>query len=240
MAIALDVSTPVRWTATPANGVAMTSASFTAPSGAVLVVTAEYDAGSGDTLSVTCADSGGLVWTRQVERNSNETTTGGYSGIFTAITASSVSRTVTLTRTGDGGGSSLRASAVCYVFTGADTGGTLIDTVTANNEGGNTATPLTTTSLTPGANGVLVVACTDWNAKGAMTSSDLKGIDSVVGSSHGDYAGAVDVLDGWKTCTSGVGVTGNVQNGAAGPQNKWVQIILREPPSARRFILGRH
>lgn len=237
MAIALDASTPVRWTGTNNLAAGDTSASFTAPTDAFLVVVAKFDTDSTPAAeTIDCSDSGGLTWTRQVERTGLEATAGGGAAIFTARTTSAVARTVTLkyNPTGDANAGTARKDGVCYVFTGVDVNGTPVDTVTASNEGGtatNGAGGFNTTSLTPGANGVLVVAGTEWNVLGQATSSDLKGIDSVAGSSHGEYALAVDVLDGWKTCTSGVGVTGNLNaagSGAADAQWKWCQIIVRE------------
>lgn len=231
MAIALDASTPGRWSGTIAGGGTITSGAFTAPTDAILVVVVEMDSNSAFSSQVfTVADSGTLTWTQQVERTDDEATAGGQTLIATARTTSSVSRTVSVTRTsGNDTISSKRVSAVCYVFTGADVSGTPIDTVGANNEGGSGTNSLTTTSLTPGATGVLVVAGTEWNALGACTSSDLKGVDGIVGSSHAEYAGAIDVMDGWKVCTSGVGVTGNLDAAGSGTaQWKWCQIIVRQ------------
>jgi hypothetical protein len=84
---------------------------------------------------------------------------------------------------------------------------------------------------------VLIVAATEWSAAGAATSSDLKGVDGVVGSGHAEYAGAIDVIDGWKTCTSGVGVTGNLDGfGSGAVQWKWCQIIVREAAAGAAFM----
>lgn len=250
MSIALDASTPVRWSGTINNTGTITSAAFTAPTNAYLVLCVEAD-GDGTQLptTFTVADSGGLTWTTRPERRGGEATAGGYAGIFTARTVSSVSRTVSVTRPGDGT-STLRVSAVAYVFTGVDVDGTPVDTVGANNEGGSATNNLSTTSLTPGATGVLVAAGTEYSAAGACTSSDLKGVDSIAGSSHAEYAGAIDVMDGWKVCTSGVGVTGNLDAAGAGAvQWKWVQLIVREaaaggasvvPILMRQFRQRRH
>lgn len=226
MAIALDASTPARWAGTPAASSPITSAAFTAPANAFLVLVGCYDADASQTLVPAVSDSGGLTWTAQVARTGAEATAGGVSQIFTARTVSAVSRTIDYTRPASGNNS--RLSAVCYVFTGVDVDGTPVDTVGANNEGGSGTNNLTTTSLTPGATGVLVVVGNEWNALGACTSSDLKGVDSIVGSSHAEYAGAIDVMDGWKVCTSGVGVTGNLDAAGSGTaQWKWCQIIVR-------------
>lgn len=229
MAIAVDSSTPARWTGTwnGSNGGSITSASFTAPADALLVLCATVDTGNGATsaASLSASDSGGLTWTKRVERLGSETTAGGGSAVFTARTTSSASRTVTLTGANPGapGGQwgTGRASAKLYVLTGVDVDGTPVDTVGANNEGGSAANPLNTTSITPGANGLLVAADTDWSQLGAMTSSDLT-LDTA------DYAGAISVASGYKACTSGVGVTGNFDPPAGTPQHKWTQVTVRE------------
>lgn len=224
MAIALDASTPIRFSGT---GATIVSAAFTAPTDATLVCCIQFDSTTANSSLQGISDSGGLSWTTPVARLGTETTTGGTSQISYAFTVSAVSRTVTVTRAG--ASATNRCSATVFVFSGADTAGTLIDSITANNEGGSGTNNLTTTSLTPGANGVLIVSGTEWNALGACTSSDLKGIDSVAGSDHAEYAGAMDVIAGWKTCTSGAGVSGNLDaSGAGGAQWKWCQIILRE------------
>lgn len=231
MAIALDASTPARWSGTPNRSAAITSASFTAPVNSYFVVCIERDGSAGGgAATYTVSDSSGLTWNNSlVERTEVETTAGGASKIAVAVATSSVSRTVTVTRGADGDNGVVRCSVTCYVYTGVDIAGTPVDVVGANNEGGSGTNNFTTTSLTPGANGVLVGCGTEWNALGACTSSDLKGVDSVAGSGHAEYAGAIDVIDGWKICTSGVGVTGNLDAfGAATAQWKWCQIIVRE------------
>lgn len=229
MAVALDASSPARVSGVGASGVAVTTASFTAPTDAVLVACIEADGDGIHSETMAVSDSGGLAWTLvpKVERTWAEATTGGYAGIFTAKTTSAVGRTVTITMTFTGG-TNFRRTVQVYVFTGADLAGTPIDTTGANNEGGSGTNNLTTTSITPGANGVHVCAGCDWAALGAATSSDLKGIDSVVGSGHAEFAGAIDVIDGWHTTTSGVGSTANLDAAAGTPQWKWIQITIRE------------
>lgn len=223
MAIAVDSSSPARFSGSPTTGGSITSASFTAPADALLVVCLEADAGTSETLAVTASDSGGLTWTTRVERNSNETTTGGYSGIFTARTTSSASRTVSLTRSG----SSQLMSAKVYVVTGADVDGTPVDTVGASNEGGSNSNNLTTSSITPGANGLLFAADADWNALGTFQSS------SNLTQNTAHYSGLVSVCDGYRTVTSGVAATANLNAaGTSAAQHKWCQIVVREAAGA--------
>lgn len=225
MSIAVDASTPARWSGTPATpGGTIVSASFTAPADALLVVCINWDDNAGLDQTYTVTDSGGLTWTTRVTRGTTESTSGGGSSIRTARTTSSVSRTITVTS--DAGTSGKRVSAKCYVLTGVDVDGTPVDTVGANNEGGSNTNNLTTTSITPGANGLLIVSDTDWNVLGVFTSSDLT-IDTA------DYAGAISVVSGYKICTSGVGVTGNCNaGGTSAAQHKWCQVTVREAAGA--------
>jgi hypothetical protein len=244
MAIAVDASSPIRWTGTISSGGTITSASFTAPANALLVITCQGDSNAGTSAhDVTCADSGGLAWTEQVARLDQETTLGGCSAIFTARTTSATSRTVSVGWTGGAGGTNRRYSAKAYVLTGVDVDGVPVDTVGANNEGGSTTNNLTTTSLTPGATGLLIATSCDWSASGSFEASSNLTQDTTT------YAGAISVCSGYRTCASGVGVSGNLNAaGGAAAQHKWVQLVLREAaaaattavlPPAFRFVTGR-
>lgn len=229
MAVAVDASTPVRWSGVgDVNaGGSFVSASFTAPTDALLVMTAQYDTTSGWTGGTrTASDSGGLTWTTQVERIGNETTAGAGSGIWTARTTSSTSRTATfaLGTASPGGGNhwgSARVSCKLYVLTGVDVDGTPVDTVGASNEGGSTTNNLNTTNVTPGANGLLVASNSEWNVLGVMTSSNLT-IDSA------NYTSAISVASGYRTCSSGVALSANFDSPPGTPQHKWCQIVVRE------------
>lgn len=230
MAIAVDASTPARWATSSASGVASTSSSFTAPANALLVLCANLDADTSSCGTVTpaVADSGGLTWTQRVRRATNETTDGGETVIYTARTTSSTSRTVDWNPSWTvNTGTAHQKSAKLYVLTGVDVDGTPVDTVGANNEGGSGTNNLTTSSITPGANGLLVACDTDWNALGTMTSSDL-----TMDTAH--YAGLMSVSSGYKTTTSGVGATANLNaGGSASAQHKWTQVTVRESTAAQ-------
>lgn len=240
MAVAVDGTTPVRWTGASTSGLAITSAAFTAPADALLVACCSNDSTAVNEITGVINDTGGLVWTQRVVRSALETTAGGYSTIYTARTVSAVSRTVSWNPTW-ATADSFRKSVKLYVLTGVDVDGTPVDTVSASNEGGSTTNNLTTTSITPGATGLLICCDTDWQQRGTITSTDLT-IDP------GDYAGQISVASGYKVCTSGVGVTGNLDaGGATAPQHKWCQIIVRQAaaattaivPPAFRFVTGR-
>jgi voltage-gated potassium channel Kch len=237
MSIAVDASSPARWTGQPANGGTLVSASFTAPADALLVVTlqADGDSTANGTVGHTVTDSGGLAWTKQVERLVSEATDGGTSAIWTARTTSAVARTITITRSHTlNTAQTRRVSAVCRVLTGVDVDGTPVDTVSASNEGGSAGdanNDVTTTSLVPGATGLLIVSDLDWNTNGAMSSSNLT-ID------HQEYAGEIDVIDGYRTCTAGVSVSANLNAAGTGSsaQHKWTQIIVREAAATAMFV----
>lgn len=221
MAVAVDASSPVRWSGTPLHGTGIASASFTAPANALLVVCVSWDGAASTDGPATVSDSGGLTWTAQVRRDITETTSGGGSGIFTARTTSAVARTVTVTNGGSTG--TMRYSASCYVLTGVDVNGTPVDTVGVNNEGGSATNNLTTTSITAGATGLLVCCDTDWNQLGLFTSSDLT-IDTA------DYSTAISVCSGYKAVSSGASVNGNLNaGGTAAAQHKWCQVVVRAP-----------
>jgi hypothetical protein len=231
MAAVVDTgNSPARWAGTPATGGTIVSGSFTAPANSVLVCTVEADGATAgppsSPESVVVSDSSGLTWTKQVERAWTETTDGGESSIHTAPAVSSTSRTITVTFTFAGGGTG-RVSAKAYVVTGANIGGTFVDTVGANNEGGSATNNLTTSSLTPSANGLLFAADCEWSALGAFEASSDLTQDTTT------YAGAISVCDGYKACSSGVGVTANLNaNGTGVPQHKWCQIIVTEAAGA--------
>lgn len=221
MSVVLDASSPIRWAAAGIDGNGATSASFTAPANALLVVTCQMDTTASNAGAPTIADSGGLTWTKRVERTGTETTAGGYACIWTARTTSSAARTITVTKQGSGNTHTI--SAKCYVLTGVDVDGTPVDTVGASNEGGSTTNSMTTTSITPGATGLLIVSDCEWNQLGAFqASSDLT-------QDTADYSGEISACSGYKTCASGVGVTANLNAaGTSAAQHKWCQIVVRE------------
>lgn len=226
MAAVVDTTnSPARVAAASNSGTGLVTASFTAASGAFLVAIAHLDGTSVQlgTVTRTISDSGGLTWTEQVVRLHSESTDGGLVGIYTAITVSAVARTVTWNPTWTTGTSTNRRKSLkVYAVDGVDIAGTPVDTVGAGNEGGSSTNNLTTTSITPGATGLLFCGDTEFNQLGVLTSSDLT-IDTA------DYAGEISVASGYKTSSSGVGVTGNLNaGGASSAQHKWVQVTVRE------------
>lgn len=223
MGISLDASTPARWAGVPtAGGASLNSASFTAPANSFLVLCINMDGTSSQASAApTVADSGSLTWTKQKEILWGTTLNGGYSAIWTAIQTTSAARTVNISN--PGANQNLRTSGKVYVFTGVDIAGTPVDTTGTNNAGASATNNLTTSSVTPGADGVLVVCDTEWNELGVETSSDLN-----IGFDTADYAGQISVASGAKACSNGVAVTGNLNaGGTAAAQHKWTQIVVR-------------
>jgi hypothetical protein len=182
-----------------------------------LVLCHETDStGADPTLTVSNTTGAALTWIFQVARIPSETTSGGGSYIYTAIATTSEARVVRVVSSV----TTVQRSLKVYVVTGATIGGTYIDTVGANNEGGSTTNNINTSSITPGGTGLLFAADCDWQALGTMTSSDL-----TMDTAH--YSGYISVADGYKTTTSGVGVTANLNaGGTGGAQHKWCQITI--------------
>jgi hypothetical protein len=197
--VLVDASSPARFSASLSPLGNMASAAFTAPADALLVLCVCHDgdgAGATNYGATAVSDSGGLAWTEKERRAETEATTGGASIIYTARTTSAVSRTITVARTATTGNAQ-RASATCYVLTGVDVDGTPVDTVSGSNEGGSATNNLTTTSVTPGANGLLVCVDCDFNALGVFQASSDLTQDTAT------YAGAISVCSGYKACSSG-------------------------------------
>lgn len=237
MAALVDASSPVRFNVLGTPSFTATSASFTAPANSLIVATVQLN-GSGDAgaavFSVTSTPS--LTWTERVTRQDNEATLGATSSIWTAPQVTSASRTVTITWTSGAANSPpRRASGKVYVITGADLAGTPVDAVTGANESGSGTNNYTTPSLTPGADGLLIVSDAEWNALGAFEASS----DLTQDTAH--HAGEMSVCSGYKACLSGVAVTANLNAAGAGtPQHKVTQIIVRAapPPSGSAVLTG--
>jgi hypothetical protein len=219
MAIAIDASTPVRFAGTPANGVNITSASFTAPADAVLVLCISGDSAVAVTLAA--SDSGGLTWTQEVL--SQPASNHGYSAVFTAVTVSAVARTVSCLHNGVTGASSNRISAKCYVVTGADTTDPVGQTGAGESTTNNWSPALYTSSVD---NSRAIYVGTDWAQLGVPGSTDTE--------DGADYSGQVSVMSAYKaadTPTSGTGVTGNLDAGGAGTAD-WSMAAVEIKPAA--------
>lgn len=207
MAIAIDGSSPVRFTGTPNNNVDITSASFTAPANSVLVCCVSADTnGSAADITISVSDSGSLTWTNRVEMDPGTSgAEAGHASIWTAVQTSSASRTVSVRRTA-GNGSTNRISAVVYVVTGADT----TTPTGATGSGHSTTNNITPNVYTSTVNNSRGFGCgTDWNQLGTPTSSDTE--------DGADYAGAISVISLYKAAdTTPVSSTVSMNFDAAG------------------------
>lgn len=228
MAAAIDGTSPAIATGSIANnGGTLATASFTAPTDAFLVAFIAMECYGSEPSDMTITDSGGLTWTQRPVRTWAEAIEFNYMASYTARTTSSTARTVTLTRVGSGGGDgALRLWLKVFVVTGVDVNGTPIDTTGASNEGSTSTNNATTTSLTPGATGLHLVAAMDVNGLGTYTSSDLTiQTSDQATTSFGTY----NTVFGYKTATSGVGSTANLNAGGTGTAGQdWLQVIIRE------------
>jgi hypothetical protein len=224
MAIAIDASSPIRFTGTPANGVDITSASFTAPANSLLVAHVSADTnGSSENITISVSDSGGLTWTNRVERDPGDAgAEAGHASIWTAEQPSSASRTVSVRRTA-GNGSTNRISVKVEVATGADIGGDPIGNVAEGSSTTNNITPNTYTSSANNSRGFGCGTC--WNQLGTPTSTDTE--------DGADYSGAISVVSLYKaanTPTSGTVVTMNFDAGGTGAA-AWNWVALEVLPS---------
>lgn len=226
MAIAIDASSPIRFTGTPANNVDITSASFTPPAGSVLVVCVSADT-NGNTDNITISVSGSsLTWTNRVEHDPGDAgAMGGHASIWTPADGSTVpasAQTVSVRRTA-GNGSTGRISVKIYVVTGADTA----DPTGATGEGHSTTNSITPNAYTSTVNNSRGFGCgTDWNQLGTPTSTDTE--------DGADYSGAISVVSLHKaadTATSGSTVTMNFDAGGTG-NAEWNWVALEILPGA--------
>jgi hypothetical protein len=225
MAIAIDASSPIRFTGTPANNVDITSASFTAPANSLLVVHVSADTnGSSADITISVSDSGGLTWTNRVERDPGDAgAEAGHASIWTAEQPTSASRTVSVRRTA-GNGSTNRISVKVEVVTGADIGGDPIGNVGEGSSTTNNITPNAYTSSADNSRGFGCATC--WNQLGTPTSTDTE--------DGADYSGAISVISLYKaanTPTSGSTVTMNFDAGGTGAA-AWNWVALEVLPAA--------
>lgn len=233
MATAIDSTSPAKFTGTPNNNVDITSAAFTPPNTSLLVATVCADTNANENATFSVSDSLGGTWTLQIEADEGTEAggAGGHSSIWTRPIVTGASMTVSARRTAGVGGTK-RIQCKVYVVTGYDSAGTPVDATGVANRGASTTNNLSTDSVTPGAAGHLIACGTDWNQLGAPTSSDLQGEDANPTLDTGDFAGAISCAHGFKTVSSGVATTANLNaGGTAAAAWQWTQIVVREAPA---------
>lgn len=218
--MAID-SSVARFSGAQSGTIAQSSGSFTAALDSILLLCGHADSAGSEPFTLVASDSGGLTWTKLVERTAAETTGGGACAWFWARVTAAVSRTVSIARSANSTGT-LQLSGKVYILTGYDADGTLFDAITANNEGGSLTNSITTTAITAGADGTGFAGDTDWAALGAFDASADLTQDTV------DIPGAISVCSGYKAVISGASVTMNLNAaGSAAAQHKWVTALAR-------------
>ena len=221
MAIAVDGSTPARFTGTPADNVDITSASFTPPAGALLVCCVSMNSNGVGTLA-SVSDSQGGTWVEDVRRNFTDGLE-GHASVWHRLNAPNTSMTVSVRRTNSSGGGGdpdfNRISAKCYVVTGAHAS----SPVPTVGEGSSATNNLTASIFTSAfANSFAFVAATDWNANGTPTSSDL-----TVDAFH--HAGVLSGMSGFKSLGATGAKTANLDAaGTAAAEWNWAAVEVRE------------
>lgn len=219
MALAVDASSPARFTGTPDDNVDITSASFTPPAGALGVVCISTNSNGQATL-VSVSDSQGGTWTEQVRRNLTEAGFEGHASIWTRNSGlPNTSMTVSVRRTNDSGGTGAfdRVSAKAYVVTGQHA-----TPVPTTGEGSSSTNNLTASIFTSAhTNSFAFVAATEWNANGLPTSSDLT-IDAF------NHAGVLSGLSGFKDLSTAGAETANLDAATtAAAEWNWAAIEVR-------------
>ncbi len=222
-ALAVDSSTVARVAGTPANGVNVTTASFTPPSNSLLVVAVSADTHSSSDITVAVSDSASGSWTQAVQRGYSSP--GGWAGhvsIWYSEVASGTSRTVSVRRTSGIGGTN-RISFMTYIVTNYYVGSP-IGATAGGADGVNNITPTAYSSTEPNSRGFAVAV--DWNALGTPTSTDT------ANAAH--YASEVSVMSVFKasnTATAGTSVNFNFD--AAGTSTaswNWVAAEIKGEP----------
>jgi hypothetical protein len=219
VSIAIDGSSPIRFSGTPNDNVDITSASFTPPNNSVLVVNVNADTADNATNITISVSGGSLTWTNRAERDPGDAgANAGHASIWTAVVATGASMTVSVRRTTSGGGTN-RISVKVYVVTGADTSAP----VGAVNEGSSGTNNLTAAAYNSTVNNSRGFGCaTDWNELGTPTSTDT--------GDGADYSGQISVISAFKaadTPSSGTAVTLNFDAaGSSAAEWNWVAIEI--------------
>lgn len=228
MAIAIDASSPARWTGTPANTVNITSSSFTPPNNSLIVLCVQADTEPGNSnADITISVSGGsLTWTEQVQEDEgtnaaiDASSEGGHSGIWTAPVGTGASMTISVNRSAGTGGTN-RITCKAYVVTGQNAS-------PIGNTGKNISTTndLTASIFTSSAsNSFAFVSASDWSQLGTPVSSDLT-------EDAADYVGQISAISGYKDCGSSGAETANLDAGAGTPFWVWTALEIKESSSA--------
>ncbi|MBX4191597.1 MAG: hypothetical protein KW804_02230 [Candidatus Doudnabacteria bacterium] len=167
--LAVDASSPVRFTGTPADNVNITSSSFTPPSNSLILALVSADAANATNITILVSDSTGLSWIQSAVMDPGHSGGNGHASVWYAVQPTAQTMTVSAKRT-TSGGSSNQISVKVYVITGftlsSPIGVTATGTSTTNN-----VTPTIYTSATD--NSLGFVSATEWNHLGLPSSTDV-------------------------------------------------------------------
>lgn len=206
---AVDASSPALSTG---NGPGLTSPSFTPPAGSLLVAAIGLNYSSGTTaLTATVASTPALTWTQRALRNAGDAGgQGGAAQISTAPVVTSQPYTVTATNS-----ESAHVALKVFVLTGQ--AGSPIGSSGEGSSTTNNTTPTVITAVT-GATSLIIVSATDWQALGAMASTDLT-------ETGWHIASQISGLVGYETGPASGAVTSNLDAGSTGtPAINWVAL----------------
>lgn len=211
MGIAVDDSTIARWAGTPADGVAMNSGTFIAPSNSVLVVEVNCDTNSGAGGVTIACSGGGLTWSQRVERDTGSGgTLEGHASIHRAVVGAGGSMSIDVTRTG---ANAFRVSAKAYIVTGAD-----VNSPDGQTAAGNSTTDNISPSLTTLGAGRLFGGATDWN----QTASDPSSTDT---EDAAHYSGTISCLSVYKAADHAAGTSQSINFDSIGASPQWSYVL---------------
>jgi hypothetical protein len=211
------------------GGSSVTSGNFSIASGDLIVVVANCDEGNdANNTTWTLSDSRtpDLAYTLIQERDGSDGDGGGV--IAWHHLSSTTDGTYNVTVAVSGSVSS--DSPAVKVYKLASTDFDSADIVGASTENNLTTDPQTTAGITPETSGIGIAAWTDWNQTGTPTSSDL----TMTGfNTTGDISGG----SGYKTLTSGVSATANINSGGA-PSGNYIWFEIRAGAGGSGALTG--
>lgn len=220
MAVTVAEATPL---VSGTGATSISTAAFTPPADERLVACMSLDSQATTPITSTCSDSLGGTWALVVEAdNASVPGRSGASAVWVRTTlTTATSMTVTA---GGAGGDAIGVQVYRVVGDGALViGGTGIGGSTATQ----TQTPTVLTST--GTGGVLLLAATDWNATGTMTSTDLTEVGFNIPTRIAGMAG-------YETLGGPGPQTVQISTGGAAPELTWaaVEIIEQAPSGSSR------
>lgn len=217
-----DPSSPPRFSGTPANGVDLSSASFTPPAGSLLVICVSAATPNNTNITIAVSAIGADAPVAKVQRNGSGTASRqGYAGIWTA-TADGTPCTINVRRTNNG--NTNRISVKIYVVPGTTSLGP-----TGASASGRSTTNLINVGYTSTSPSSLAFGCaTDGNALGAGTTAPSS-TDIADAATFSGQIDAISVVKAAQTDAAGTAVTCNFDAAGAGTAEwRWVTLEVNE------------